>query len=92
VVKHLAILLDTTRTLLQVEKLLKLVIHQAHGYVVSRKGLVELVPRHLVAILKSGGVASPPSTGGPTNLLGCIQSLLEVDTVQEPRLGLDDVK
>jgi hypothetical protein len=44
VVKRLAILLDTTGTLLQVEKLLKLVIHQAHGYVVSRKGLVELVP------------------------------------------------
>jgi hypothetical protein len=45
-----------------------------------------------VAVLKSGGVASPPSTGGPTELLGYIQSLLELGTMQEPKVGLGDVK
>jgi hypothetical protein len=68
----------TPQTLLQVQELLKLVSHQAHGYVVSTKGLMELDPWHLVAILKSGGVASPPSTSGPTKLLGYVQSLLEL--------------
>jgi hypothetical protein len=56
------------------------------------KGLVELDPRHLVAVLKSGKVASPPSTGGPTKLLGCKQSFLELGIVQEPKLGLGDAK
>jgi hypothetical protein len=45
-----------------------------------------------VAILKIGGVASPPSTDGPTKLLGHVQSLLELSTVQDPKLGLGDVK
>jgi hypothetical protein len=60
--------------------------------VVSTEGLVELSPRHLLAILKSGGEVSPLSTGGPTKLLDCIQSLLELGTMQEPKLGLGDVK
>jgi hypothetical protein len=60
--------------------------------VVSTKGLAELGPWHLVAVLKSGVVACPPSTGRPTKLLSYVQSLLELSTVQEPKLGLDDVK
>jgi hypothetical protein len=66
--------------------------HQAHGCVVSMKGLAELTPRHLVAVLKSGRVVSPASTDGPTKLLGHVQSLLELDTVQKPKLELCDAK
>jgi hypothetical protein len=73
-----------------VQKLLKLVSHQACGYVVSTEGLAELDPQHLVALLKSGGEVSPPSTGGPMKLLGRIQSLLELSIVQEPKLGLSN--
>jgi hypothetical protein len=86
VVEPLAVLVDTPRTLLHVQKLLKLVSHEAHGYVVSTVGLSELSPRHLVAVAKSGDVVSPPSTSGPMKLLGHVQSLLELSTVQEPKL------
>jgi hypothetical protein len=68
------------------------VSHQAHGYVLSTEGLVELGPRYLVAILKSGGLGSPLSTGRLTKLLGHVQSLLELSTVHEPKLGLGDAK
>jgi hypothetical protein len=51
---------------------MKFARHQAHGYVVSTEGLAKLGPQHLVFVLKGGGVASLPSTGGPTKLLGCI--------------------
>jgi hypothetical protein len=81
VVKPPAVLIDTPGTLLQVQELLKLASHQTRGYVVSTKGLSEVDPRQLVAFLKSGGVVSPPSTSGPTKLLGHVQSLLELDTV-----------
>jgi hypothetical protein len=81
VVETLPVLVDTPRTLLQVQQLLKLVIHQAHRDVVSTKGLVELGPRYLVAVLKSGGEVSPPSIGGPTKLMGHVHSLLELNTV-----------
>jgi hypothetical protein len=57
-----------------VQELLKLVSHQAHGDVVFAEGLAELSPRQLVAALKSGGEVSPLSTGGPTKLLGHVQS------------------
>jgi hypothetical protein len=73
-------------------ELLKLASHQAHGYVVPMEGLTELSPRHLVAVVKSGGVDSPPSTGRPTKLPSCIQSLLELNAVQEAKLGLNDAK
>jgi hypothetical protein len=56
------------------------------------EGLAKLNPWHLVVVAKSGGIVSPPSTGRPTKLLGRIKSLLELGTVQEPKLGLDDVK
>jgi hypothetical protein len=59
---------------------------------VSTESSVELSPRHLVAILNSGGEVSPPSTRGSTKLLGCEQSLLELSVVQKPKLGLDDAK
>jgi hypothetical protein len=68
------------------------VSHQARRDVVSADGLVELSPQHLVAIPKCGGEVSPPSTGGPTKLLGHIQSLLELNTVQQPKLGLNNAK
>jgi hypothetical protein len=72
VVEPLAILVDTPRTLLQVHELLKLMGHQTRGDVMSTEGLVELGPRHLVAVLKSGGEVSPPSIGRPMKLLGCV--------------------
>jgi hypothetical protein len=56
------------------------------------EGLAELSPRHLVVVLKSGGEVSQPSTGGPTKLLRHLQSLLELDTLQQPKHGLDDAK
>jgi hypothetical protein len=74
VVKPIVVLVDTPRTLLQVQELLK------H---------TELGPWHLVAVAKSGGEFSPQSTGGLMKLLGHVQSLLELDIVQEPKLGLE---
>jgi hypothetical protein len=90
VIKSLVVLIDTLQTLLQVQKLLKLVIQEAHRYVVSMKGLAELGTQHLVVVVKSGGEVSPPSTGKHMKLLGHVQSLLELGTVQEPKLGLSD--
>jgi hypothetical protein len=60
--------------------------------VVSTEDLTELGPRHLVPVVKSGSEVSPPSTSEPTKLLGHVQSLLELDTVQESKLGLGDAK
>jgi hypothetical protein len=70
VVQLPTVLIHTTQTLLQVQELLKLASHQAHGDVVSTESYAELIPRHLVAILNSGGEVSPPSTRGPIKLLG----------------------
>jgi hypothetical protein len=53
---------------------------------------MELSPQHLVAAVKSGSEVSQPSTGKPVKLLGHVQSLLELSTVQQPKLGLDDAK
>jgi hypothetical protein len=92
VVELLAILIHTTQTLLQVEELLKLVSHQAHRVVVPTKSHAEFSPRHLVAILNSGGEVSPPSTHGSMKLLGREQGLLDLGVVQKPKLGLDDAK
>jgi hypothetical protein len=75
-----------------VQELLNLVSHQACGDVVPMKSCVELGPRHLVAILNSGGEVSPPSTHGSTKLLGREQSLRDLSAVQKPKLGLDDAK
>jgi hypothetical protein len=41
----------------------------------------ELGPRHLVAVLNSGGEVSPQSTHESTKLLGREQSLLVLSTV-----------
>jgi hypothetical protein len=92
VVELLAALIHTTRALLQVQELLKLVSHQARGDVVSTESCVEFSPWHRLAVLKSGGEASPPSTHRSTKLLGYEQSLLELSAVQKPKLGCDDVK
>jgi hypothetical protein len=75
-----------------VQELLKLVSHQARGDVVSTEGWAELNPRHLVAVLNSGGEVSPPSTRGFPKPPGHKQSLLELIAVQKPKLGLGDVK
>jgi hypothetical protein len=74
------------------QKLMKLASHEARGDVVSTEGLPELDPWNLVAVAKSGSVVSPPSTGRPMKLLGHIQSLLKLGTVQVPKLGLSDAK
>jgi hypothetical protein len=52
----------------------------------------ELGPQHLVAVLNSGSEISPPSTHGSMKLQGYEQSLLVLSIVQQPKLGLDDVK
>jgi hypothetical protein len=70
VVELLAILVHTTRTLLQVQELLKLASYQAHGDMVPTESCAEHGPRHLVAVLNSGDEVSPPSTRGSTKLLG----------------------
>jgi hypothetical protein len=75
-----------------VQELLKLVSHEARGDVVSMEGLRELSPWHLVAVAMSGGVVSPASTARPMKLLGCVQSLLKICIVQEPKLRLGDAK
>jgi hypothetical protein len=92
VVELLAVLIHTPRTLLQVQELLKLVNHQACGDVVSTESHTELSPRHLVAILNSGGEVNPPSTRGSMKLLGREQSLLELHTVQKLKHELVDMK
>jgi hypothetical protein len=68
------------------------VSHQARGDVVSTKSHAELGPRHLVAVLNSCGEVRPPSTHGSTKLLGYEQGLLDLSTVQKPKLGLNDTK
>jgi hypothetical protein len=92
VVELLAVLIHTARTLLQVQRLLKLASHQARRDVVPMKSHVEFSPWHLVAVLNSGGEVSPPSTRGSTKLLGREQGLLDLGAVQKPKLGLNDVK
>jgi hypothetical protein len=52
----------------------------------------ELIPRHLVVILKSGGIRGPPGTCGPTELLCCKQCLLELIVVKQSELRLDHSK
>jgi hypothetical protein len=59
---------------------------------VSTEGLTKLGPWHLLAMLKSDGEVSPLSTGGPTKLLGRVQSVLGLSTVQEPKPGLSNAK
>jgi hypothetical protein len=92
VVELLAVLIHTARTLLQVQELLKLASHQACGDVVPTKSCAELGPRHLVAVLNSGGEVIPPSTHGSTKLLGREQCLLDLSAVQKPKHGIDDAK
>jgi hypothetical protein len=92
VVELLVVLVHTAQTLLQMQELLKLVSHQARGYVMSTESCAELSPRHLVVVLNRCGEVIPPSTRESTKLLGREQSLLVVSTVQQPKLGLDDVK
>jgi hypothetical protein len=59
---------------------------------VPTESCVELGPRHLVAVLNSGGEVSSPSTHGSTKLLGYEQSGLDLSAVRKLKLGLDDVK
>jgi hypothetical protein len=92
VVELLTVLVHTARTLLQVQELLKLASHQAHGDVVPTKSCAELGPQHLVVILNSGCEVSPPSTRGSTKLLGHEQGLLVLNAVQQLKFGLDDAK
>jgi hypothetical protein len=92
VVKLLDVLVHTARPLLQVPEFLKLASHQAHGDVVPTEFCVELSSWQLVVVLNSGGEVSPPSTHGSTKLLGCEQSLLELNAMQQSKLGLEDAK
>jgi hypothetical protein len=90
VVELLAVLIYTTRTLLQVQELLKLVSHQARRDVVPTKSRAEFGPWHLVVVLNGGTEVSPPSTHGSIKLLGREQGLLDLGVVQKPKLGLND--
>jgi hypothetical protein len=65
VVKSLAILIDTPRTLLQVQEILKLASLEACGFVVSTKGLAELGPRHPVAVVKRAVKLAHQALAGP---------------------------
>jgi hypothetical protein len=68
VVELLVVLVHTARTLLQVQKLLKHVSHQARWDVVPTESCAELGLRHIVVVLNSGGEVSPSSTRGSTKL------------------------
>jgi hypothetical protein len=92
VVKLLAILVYTARTLLQMQELLKLASHHARSDVVPTKSHAEFSSWHLVAVLNGGGEVSPPSTRGSTKLLGHEQGLMDLGAVQKPKLGLNDAK
>jgi hypothetical protein len=59
---------------------------------VPTKSHAKLDPRHLVAVLNSGGEVSPPSTRGSTKLLGREQGLLDLSIVQKLKFGLNDTK
>jgi hypothetical protein len=91
VVEFLAVLVHTARTLLQVQELLKLASHQAHGDVVSTESYAELGPRHLVAILNSAVKLDHQALVGPRSCWAT-NSLLEPSVVQKPKLEHDDAK
>jgi hypothetical protein len=70
VYEPLAVLVHSARTLLKIQELLLLVIHEAVRDVVPPESLVELSPWHLVAVPKGGGEGRPPGTHRPAELLG----------------------
>jgi hypothetical protein len=68
------------------------VVHDACWNVVLVKQHAELIPRHLMVVLKSGGIRGPPGTCEPTELLGCKQCLLELRAVKKSELRLGHAK
>jgi hypothetical protein len=68
--------------LLQVEELSQLAAHEARRYVLTTEGGVELAPWNLVIFRQCGGVGGPPGSCRASELLGGIQSFLELCAVQ----------
>jgi hypothetical protein len=56
------------------------------------ESIAELRPWHLVVREASGGVVGPPCNGVTTQLLHGEEGLLHPGVVQEPKLGLRDLK
>jgi hypothetical protein len=60
--------------------------------VVGVKSAAELGPRHLVVRRVSGGAVGPPRANVTMQLQCGEMSLLHLRAMQEPELGLDDLK
>jgi hypothetical protein len=54
--------------------------------------LVELIPRHLMIVLRSGGIRGPPSTCETMESLCYEQDLLELRAVKQFKLGFSHSK
>jgi hypothetical protein len=78
VYEPLAVLVHHARTLLKVQELLMVVVHEAVRDVVVTEGLVELSSRHLMTVRKGGSEGCPPGTCRPTEQLDCKQRLLRL--------------
>jgi hypothetical protein len=92
VCEPLAVLIHHAGTLLKVQELLLLVVHEAIRDVVLAEILTELSPRHLMAIRKGGSEGRPPGTCRPTELLGREQRLLCLRAAKKTELGLGHAK
>jgi hypothetical protein len=91
-VELLGVVVYGSSSLLEVHELLVLLPHHACGDVVGAEGIAELSPRHLVIRGVSGGVVGPPCAGVTPQLLHGEEGLLHLGAVQEPELGLHQLK
>jgi hypothetical protein len=91
-VELLGVVVYGSSSLLEVHELLALLPHHACGDVVGAEGIAELSPRHLVIRGVSGGVVGPPCAGVTPQLLHGEEGLLHLGAVQEPKLGLHQLK
>jgi hypothetical protein len=66
--------------------------HHTCWDVVGAKSAAELGPQHLVVRGASGDVVGAPRAGISTQLLRGEESLLQLYSVQEPKLGLNHPK
>jgi hypothetical protein len=74
----LVVHIHSARTLLKVQELLLLAVHEAIRDVVATESLEELSPWHLVAVRKGCGEGRPPGTYRPMEVRGREQRLLHL--------------
>jgi hypothetical protein len=78
VYEPLLVLIHSVGSLLKVQLLLQLAVHQVIRDVVPSESLAELCPWHMIAIGKGGGEGHPPGTHNPVELLGREHCLLRL--------------